>query len=371
MNLIINQKILSQNLITVSRALSTKNIIPVLAGIKLELTEEGLYLIGSDDDITIQTFIKKSQINSILLTGTTVLPGKYILEIIKKLPEELITIKTDGSKVLITTTNAAYNLNTLDSKQFPNKELLTTKTPVIIKELEFKEIINQTSFAVSHQESRPILTGINFNLDNNKIEIMATDSYRLSKKIHPLSQKIDNKINIVIPGKNLIELMKILNNPNKNIEINIFNNNILFKFNNTLFQSRLLNGTYPNVNHLLPDTFNTNINLNAQVLYEVLDRVSLLSEKDKSIVQLKITKQELIFMSNSLELGNVEEKILITTKVKDTFKISFNAIYMMEALKVFNGKEIELLFNDEISPIIIKEQNNSNLIQLILPIKTY
>lgn len=371
MNFKIKKNILLESLNDVSKALSSRNIIPILDGIKFELKEEGLYLLCSNDDITIKSFIKEDLINKINNLGSIVIPGRYILEIIRKISNEIINIETDGSKMLITTNTSEYNLNAMNASEYPDRDLNINNKPIIIKQKVFKNIINQTSFAISNQESRPILTGINIKIEGNIFEATATDSYRLAKKKVILNKKIENKIDIVVPGHNLIELVKLLNQDDEDIEIHIFDNRILFKFKNILFQSRLLNGTYPNVDNLISLTSKLTIEVKRQELYDVIDRASIFSEKDKSIVKLNTSDDEIIIISDSEELGKIEERIKLKEKLKEKIKIAFNSKYMLDALRSLNVEEVILLINEEIKPIIIKEKDDDNLIQLILPVKTY
>ena len=256
----IKKEILLENLNNVSKAVSSKNVIPVLGGIKFNLTKEGLFLTATNNEIDIECFIDKKYIDKIESTGTIVIQGKYLLEIVRKLPDGLINIEIiDGLKILIYTANSNFNLNGINSKEFPNISLDISTSPIILSKKIIKNIVNQTLFATSTQESRPILTGINFKIENDQMECISTDSYRLSKKIIKLDNVVDNLINIVIPGKNLGELFKILNDEDENVEIHIFSNKILFKFDNILFQSRLLNGTFPDTSRLIPTEFELEI----------------------------------------------------------------------------------------------------------------
>jgi DNA polymerase III subunit beta len=375
MKFTIKKNIFLENLLYVSKALSSKNLIPILSGIKMELKEEGLYLTATDNDITIQSLIKieNNNIYNIKENGSIVIQGKYIVEIIRKLTEEEINIEVlDGLKILIYTENSEFNLNGMNANEFPKLELEENKQPINLNTKIFKNIINQTSFATSNQETRPILTGINFKIIGNIMECVATDSYRLAKKIIELTTSVEDNINIVIPSKNLIELTKILDNDDDLLQLHIFNNKILIKFNNILFQSRLLNGTYPDTSKLIPDSFNLKIQAKANEFYNVIDRASLLTfDKEKNIVSLEINNNKMIITSNSPEVGRVEEKMIIIKETEENIKISFSAKYMMDALKTLQCENAEILFTGEIKPIILKDPSNDNLIQLILPIRTY
>lgn len=373
MKLKISKSILLENLNYVSKALSSKNIIPVLNGIKFELKKEGLYLIATDNDITIKSFIDKKEIKEIEEEGSLIIYGRFIVDIIRKLPNDIINIEdVDGNKVIISTSSSKYNLNCYEENDFPKIKLEKAENPIKLNTGEFKTLINQTAFASSLQESRPLLTGINLKIIGNILECVATDSYRLAKKTIDLSIENENPVNIVIPSRNINELVKIIEEDSETLELNIFNNKILFVYKNILFQSSLLNGTYPNTDNLIPTENSIKFEANLNELYSVIDRVSLLTQsKEKNIVQLEMKKDRLCVTSNSPEIGKSEEIMLINNLTNNEIKISFSAKYMLEALKTFDQEKVVLLLNGEIKPIIIKESENGNVIQLILPIKTY
>lgn len=367
----INKNILLENLINVVRAISPKNIIPILNGIKFELEEEGLYLIASDSDLTIKSFISKDQLIDIEQTGTIILQSKYIIDIIRKMPNDEINIEViDGLKIRIYTENSQYNLNCLNSEDYPHIVLEESDKPIIINSDTLKDLIRQTIFAVSLQESRPLLTGLNIKIEKNKLEAVTTDSYRLAKKTILLDNDYDD-INIVIPGKNVNELDKILND-SEDVEIHLFNNKILFKYKNIIFQSSLLNGKYPNTANLIPTEFEIIINANLNDFYSSIDRAALLTQsKDKNIVRMETNGNELNISSYSSEIGKVEDKISVDKTSNKDLAISFSAKYMLDALKTLTEEEILILLNNDSSPIILKSVKDESLIQLILPIKTY
>ena len=371
MKFIIKKNILLENLFNTSKAISSKNLIPILTGIKFELTEEGLYLSASDSDISIRTFIQKDMITKIERLGSVVISGKYIVEIIRKLPDSEIMIEViDGFNMIIQTEGSEFNLNGIDPNEFPNLDLEETKNPIILNPVVFKGIINQTFFATSISETRPLLTGINFKLVGKSLEVIATDSYRLAKKEIELPEGYETDFNIVIPGKNLLELSRIVEDDRENIYLHIFNNKVLFKYKNIIFLSRLISGTYPVSSNIIPNDFRIDIECNYDDLYDMIDRASLLtSDKDKNTIKLELNNRELVISSNSPEIGKVEEKIAIDND--SDISISFSSKYMLEAIKSFNSEKIHLLMNNDNSPIIIKSDNEKSLVQLVLPIKTY
>jgi len=372
MKLLIEKNILMDSLNSVSRALSTRNIIPVLNGIKFELNKEGLYLTATDNDITIQSFIDKKDIKNIEETGCSIIYGKSLLEIIRRLPNTDILIENfENNEVSFKTDNSIYNFNCFMPEDFPNVVLEESKDPINISSQKFKETINKTSFACSVQESRPLLTGVNIRLQGSLLECTATDSYRLSKVSINLDETYPDNINIVIPARNINELVKILDE-DENLKIHVFSNKIIFKYKNLVFQSSLLNGSYPNTDNSIAKEFKYIIKADLKEFYNTLDRASLLTQsKDKNIIDVEINNNEFIIRASSMEMGKVEEKIFVENETNNSIKISFSAKYMLEALRMFNKEYIYILLNGEISPIILKEIDNEELIQLILPMKTY
>lgn len=372
MKFTINKSILLENLTNVTKAISTKNVIPILNGIKFELTSKGLELTASDSELTIKSLIEAKEITNVEKEGEVVIQSKFILELIRKMPADLINFElVDNVRIKIYTDTNQYSLNCLDSKEYPNVKLEENKNPIIIKSDVLKTIINQTAFAISTQELRPLLTGLNIKITGDILECIATDSYRLSKKTLKLDNPVEGDINIVIPGKNIVELEKIMSE-DEDVEIHIFNNKILFKYKNIIFQSNLLSGTYPNTTNLIPTEFEITSTVNLSDYHDAVDRASLLTQgKDKNIVIMKIENNDMTINSYASEIGKVEEKLIVKSSDNASINISFSSKYMLDALKVFKSEDVDILLNNDVKPIILKSKEDDSLMELILPIKTY
>ncbi len=375
MKFTIKKEVLMEAINKVSKAISSRNVIPVLAGIKFELTSKKLILTASDNDITIQTSIDchDEEIIKVKEEGSIIIQGKYISDIVRKLPDLYINIEVvDELKILIYTENSEFNLNGISESEYPNIDLGESKSHIELSSCILKEIVNQTAFATSIDENKAILNGINFNVTGDILECNATDSYRLARKVIKLNKSRKENQNIVIPSRNLVEFTRIIDDSEEIVEIHIFNNKILFKYQNLLFQSRLINGTYPNTSNLLPKDHLVKLHFDINNFYDVVDRVSILtSDKDKNTVTLETDGNNLIMKSSSAEIGRVEEKMIITKDQDIDVKVSFSSKYMMDALKSFNTETVELYFVGEIKPILLKSDEDESLTQLVLPIRTY
>ena len=376
MKLKIKRELLLENLNKVSKAISTKNLIPTLSGIKFDLNKKGLTLTASNNDITIQKYIpiKDKNIN-VDKEGTIVIQGKDILDIVRVIPDEEINIEVvDELKVLIYTDDERikYDLNVIDIKEYPNIELDKSDNFVEIDKEIFQDIIKETAFATSSDESRPILTGINLKINGDILESSATDSYRLAKKEIKLKKAVEEVHNIIIPGRNIVEFSKILDNGDEPIKLHIFNNKILFEDEDLLFQSRLISGNYPNTAKLIPEDSILKITANLFTLKSVIEQASILtSDKEKNIVSLSTSKNTLTVKSVSNEKGKAEMKMEVKKNNNEDINIAFSARFMMEALSALKTEEVELSFVGEVKPITIKNTEDDGLIQLVVPIRTY
>ena len=375
MKLKIKRELLLENLNKVSKAISTKNLIPTLAGIKFDLTKEGLTLTASNNDITIQKFIKIEEDNmSVEKEGIIIIQGKEILDIVRIIKEEEINIEViDELKVLIYTDDEKikYDLNVINKNEYPNVNLEKSDNYVVISSEQLLNIVKETAFATSTDESRPVLTGINFKINGDILECSATDSYRLAKKEIRLTKPVEEIYNIIIPGKNIIEFSRIIDGEEE-IKLHIFNNKILLEENDLLFQSRLISGNYPNTSKLIPEDSILKITGNLSQLYNVIEQASILTtDKEKNIVSLSTNGNLLIVKSVSNEKGKAEMKMNIEKNNNEDITIAFSAKYMMEALNALNTENIEMSFVGEVKPITLKNTEEDGLIQLVVQIRTY
>lgn len=373
MNFQINKDTLLSNLITAQKALSNKTPNPALQGIKLEVFSDHLVITTSNSDIAIKLEVKDASLD-VKSEGAVLIPGKYFIEIIRKLDGLKVTLSQVADNMLrIEADRSDITLNMMDIDDYPELEFSEKVKSVKINVRTLKTIIRQTAFATSSIENRPILTGVNFKIDGKSLKAIATDSYRLSQKEIELDANYE-PLNIIIPGRSLDELIKILDNNNEVVELHFDHSKILFKYNNLLFQSRLLEGNYPETSKLVPTEFPIIIKFNKENLQTAIERASLLSSRDgnNSIVKLSLRQDNIVeITSNSPEIGKVLEEVYpVDEIVGKPFKIAFSSKYILEALKVFNSSEVAVNFTGEIRPFVLKGEYDENMLQLILPVRT-
>ena len=362
----------------VMKAVSSKTTVPILTGIKIDVTNEGVSLTGSDQDITIQTFIPAEengeQIMTITATGSIVLQARMFNEIVRKLPTNEVEIEvTNGFATYIRSGKSEFHLIGQDAIEYPLLPEVSAEEQFTIPADLLKSIIRETVFAVATSESRPVLTGVNWNIQDGELVCVATDSHRLARRKTKLEQLPTGVSSVVIPGKSLNELNKILEDSTNPVQVVMTNQQVLFKADNMLFFSRLLEGNYPDTSRLIPESYQTNVTINGKSLLQAIDRASLLAREDRNnVVRFETLEGNAIeISSNSPEIGKVQEQIQVESLEGETLKISFSAKYMMEALKAIDGQDVIIQFTGAMRPFILRSVHDDAILQLILPVRTY
>ena len=378
MRFIIQRDHLVQSVQDVMKAITSRTTIPILTGIKIVASEEGVTLTGSDSDISIESFIPKEEddkeIIEIKQPGSIVLQARFFSDMVKKLPSDFVEIEVQNHlQTVIRSGNSEFDLIGLDAEEYPHLPQIEEENVFKIPTDLLKAMIRQTSFAVSTSETRPILTGVNWKVENNELYCIATDSHRLAQRKAKVEMETPANYNVVIPGKSLNELSKILADNSESIEIVITENQILFKAKHLLFFSRLLEGNYPDTSRLIPSESKTDIVLHTKEFLHAIDRASLLAREGKNNVVKLITLQDQLIeiSSNTPEVGKVVEEMKGISMDGEELKISFSAKYMMDALRAIEGNEIKITFTGAMRPFVIYPINDDSTLQLILPVRTY
>ncbi|MGF9977371.1 DNA polymerase III subunit beta [Viridibacillus arvi] len=362
----------------VMKAVSSKTTIPILTGIKIDVSEEGMRLTGSDADITIQTYIpveeNGEQLINVEKPGSIVLQAKMFNEIVRKLPTNDVEFEvSEKFQTRIRSGKSDFHLIGLDSTEYPLLPELSEDNQFTVPADLLKSIIRETVFAVSTSESRPVLTGVHWQIKDGELVCVATDSHRLARRKVTLEHLPSEQSSVVVPGKSLNELSKILNDATTPVDIVMTNQQVLFKTNDVLFFSRLLEGNYPDTSRLIPEEYKTDVTVNGRSLLQAIDRASLLAREDRNNVVRFTTMQDdtIEISSNSPEVGKVEEQIQVSSLVGEELKISFSAKYMMDALKAIDGQDVVIQFTGAMRPFIIRSVHDDAILQLILPVRTY
>lgn len=377
MKLTVSKQLLSEAIQNVSKAISGKSPLPILNGIKIDADSAGMTLTASDTEISIQAFIPPQEDEETIIQlyepGSVVLPAKFFTEIIKKLPSNQVEIEVSSLfQTVIRSGSSEIQMIGLDPEEYPELPTIENKQTISLSSDLLKQLIHQTTFAVSTNETTPILTGVLWMIRDGQFKWVACDRHRLAQAETPMQLSGEPLPQIVIAGKTLNELAKIIPDQSSLVEIVLSDNQVLFKLDRLLFFSRILDGTYPDTSKLIPDRFQTEIIVNTKELADAIDRAYLLSREEKTnIVRLVMNEDQTIeISSSSSELGKVTETIRLESISGELLKIAFNSKYMLDALKVMDSDTIKIGFTGSMSPIIIKPNDGSSQLQLILPYRT-
>ncbi|QWG33774.1 DNA polymerase III subunit beta [Bacillus mycoides] len=376
MEFIVNHKQFTQALSEVSKAISAKTLIPILSGIKITADQSGITLIASNSNISIEKFIPISiedkQIATILKAGSIVVPAKYFIEIIKKMPSDILMKSMNEQLITIQSDEITLNLNGFPANEFPNVPFIDEHAEIQVEMGQLIEVFKQTVFAAAKNESRPVLTGVHFVIDHNKLICAATDSHRLALREITISSHV--KLNCVVPSSTISELLKLMNSNSNLVYIYLSESHIIFKFGTITLYSRLIEGKYPNISGLIPNESQTVIIIDRKQILQGVDRSSLLaSEWANNNVNLEIIDASTIqISSNASQIGKISETQQIDAiQGEKQLNISFDGRYMVDTLKAIKEDRVTLSFGGSMRPILIEAGEQSAAIYLISPVRTY
>ena len=375
-NFSINKNLFLQALNTTKRAISHKNAIPILSTVKIDVSNEGITLIGSNGQISIENFISIKNENAGLLInslGSILLEANFFINVVSSMPDVTLDFKEiEQKQVVLTSGKSEITLKGKDADQYPRIQEVPTTNPLLLETKLLKNLINETAFAASLQESRPILTGVHFVLTDHKhLKTVATDSHRLSQKKITLEKNGDN-FDVVIPSRSLREFTAVFSDEIETVEVFFANHQILFRSENISFYTRLLEGNYPDTDRLIPTDFSTVVTFETSSLRATMERSRLLSNATQNgTVKLEITGGVVSAHVNSPEVGRVNEEIDVENVSGEDLTISFNPTYLIEALKAVDSEKVTISFISAVRPFsLIPSEKEEDFIQLITPVRT-
>ncbi|MFC4768474.1 DNA polymerase III subunit beta [Effusibacillus consociatus] len=362
----------------VQRAVSNKTTIPVLSGIKIAAEKEALKMTATDLETGIETslptHVDNEQVAKIMEEGAIVLSARYLSEIVRKLPHSTVELEVKQNYLtVIRSGTSEFNLHGLHAEEFPRLPQVSGNQMFSIPSIVLKDMIRQTVPAVSTEEIRPVLTGVVASLKDGHLRFVATDSHRLAQREVVVEAPAALSFsNVIIPGKSLSELGRLLPDNDALVDVVIAENQILFKFAQTQFYSRLIDGQYPDTSRIIPTAFKTSIRVGTKLLLEAVERAALIArDNDNNVVRLNIKSNQLEISSNSPDVGKASEMLSPAQFGGEELLIAFNAKYLIDALRVVEGEDTTVEFTGSMSPFLIKQPDNAGYLHLILPVRIY
>ena len=361
---IICQKINLLKSVNISlKAVPSKTTMPILECILIDATTNQIKFTTNDMELGIETIVD----GTIEEKGIIALDAKIFYEIIRRLPDNTVTIKTDEKlTATITCEKAKFTIPGKSGEDFAYLPLIEKEESLTISQFTLKEMIRQTIFSIASNETNKLMTGELFEVANGILKVVGLDGHRIAIRNIELTSHADD-VKVVVPGKTLSEISKILStNAEDAVTIYFTNNHILFEFDNTTVVSRLIEGEYFRINQMLSSDYETKVTINKKEFLDSIDRATLLiKESEKKPIILSITDGSLEVHVNS-SMGSLNEDIDINKDGKDIM-IGFNPKFLIDALKVIDDEQIYIYLVNPKAPCFIKDKEES-YIYLILPV---
>lgn len=373
MKFVMNRDILLETLQSVSKGLSQKTPMPILTGIKIITTNDTITFIATNKEIAVRVELEKNDQITIYEEGDCVVPGKYFLDIVRKVEGAFVEFTLfEKNSIKIISDKSDFTLIAFDKTTYPTTNFTSTVDPILFDSKQLKQIIKQTSFACATTESRIVLTSLNFKAKKGLLEIVSTDSFRLAKKTSKLAEEAEIQANI--PSKSLEEFSRLLDEESSVVYVYLENSKAIFVYKNITFVTRLVEGNYPDTSVLFPKESLFVAKFNRYELINAVDRASLFTSLENlSIVKFSFSNSKTVeISSNSSEIGKVVEELNLVEDLENVnFQIAFSTKYLLDALRSFENEEISFYFTGEIKPTVIKEDDDGSLIQLLLPVRVF
>ena len=351
---------------TVSRALAVRSTMPVLEGILLESCADGLRLMCTDMALSIETVIPAT----VEEEGRAVMPGRLFLEVIRKLPNDTVSIQiNERHAATIRCQTSRTTLSGMNPMEFPELPEIEGGAQVSIPQNVLRDMITKTSFAIGTDESRPILTGALMEIEAEEVRLIALDGFRLAVRREKMSGS-QNPVQAVIGGKMIGDLSKVLEDSDEPAGLTITRSHLCATMGATRVITRLLEGEFIRYRQILPSDFQTRVTVRRSQLAEAIDRASLIAREGKNnLVRFKIEGDSMTLSSNA-ELGDVQEQIDVVTEGKD-IEIAFNVRYVSDVLKVLSDDNVCMRFNSNVSPCVLCPQEGDAYLYLVLPVRVF
>ncbi len=364
MHFYIDSKELTEGVLSVIKALPVRTTMPILEGISLEATKDGVKLKCSDLMLQKECILPAT----IEEEGTAVIPGKLFSEIVRKLPEAIAEITLNGKSLEISCGRAKSSLQCVEAtEEFPEMRFGGETFTVRMDHTDCKDMINQTVFATAQDDSKPILTGVLLEL-GEEINIVATDAYQFAMRSMALKNPVPPR-NVVIPGKSMAEISRMMDETEEDVELTFTKTHVCVNIKHSKLVARLLDGDYIKYKQILPKEHTTRVMIDKNELMESIDRAQLMAREGNNNIVMKFHNNKLTITANSFA-GRINEEMDVQINGED-IDIAFNPRFCMNILKCIPDDHVYMDFTTSISPCVIRPAKSDGFYYLIVPVRIY
>lgn len=373
MRLTIDRESFLKALNDASHAIAPKNPIAILGNFKIELKDRGLEVTGSNNDITVRAFVpyekEGKQIISSGVPGSALMNSHLLLELIRRLEGSVVAFDViDNAIVKIDDGTSSFKLNCSKGDEYPDIDLDPEGVEITLPTKDFSELISQSAFAASNKEQRPALTAVNMEAGEGRLTATATDSARLSRKTIQIASEARFKYNV--PAKALLDIVRLVEGT-ESVKITLSEKKALFFFDGNVVSTRLIPGDYPVTKSIIPTVCNYRLQVNSQELLNAMSRVSILSADKESVVKLSMSEDHVEVSVKSDRNGSGNEPIKTFQFEGDPLEVSFNSLFVIDAVKALRSEDVTINFQAEMRPFVVKNPSDDSVVELITPMRTY
>lgn len=363
MQIACSRDILQKAVSIVSKAVSSKTTMPILECILLQTRDNQIFITANDTELGIETMIE----GEIQEDGKIAVDAKIFSEIVRRLPDSIVFIKSETNDLIsIQCEKASFSIPGRNAEEFVYMPEVEKNKHITLSQFTLKEIIRQTIFSIADNGSNPMMSGELIEVNENQLKIISLDGHRISIRKVTLKDVFE-PVKVVIPGKTLNEVSKILNgDAESEVSLYFTSNHVLFEFDQTTVVSRLIEGEYFRISQMLNSDYDTKVSVNKKDMSSCIDRATLLvKESDKKPIIIGITDGNMEVRLNS-SLGSMQEELAIEKTGKDIL-IGFNPKFLADALRVIDDETIQIYMINPKAPCFIKDSDET-YIYLILPV---
>lgn len=364
MKLTVTQENLSRALQTVSKTANARGSLPILANVLLKTVDNQLLVAATNLDLAVNETIGAK----IKQTGSVTVPARLMQDYVSSLPASTLTLEAKDNKLQLTTDHHSSTINGTSAEDFPVMPTIEKGKTLTFQVGEFKDALQQVLFAASHDESRPVLSGLLLHTENDTMYAVATDSYRLSEKVVRKAEK--EEVSLLLPSTSLQETLRILDNENDDLEIVFDEQQARIRAGSRELVTRLIEGNYPAYRKLLPSKSDTTAVLSRGDLQEITKVSSLFAREAAGGITLSIDeeKQEVSIQSIASQVG--ENNAVASAKISGDATITLNSRYLLDALNVMQGENVAIGINGKLEPCLLTDPDNNDITQIVMPVKS-
>ncbi|MFZ5634228.1 MAG: DNA polymerase III subunit beta [Bacillota bacterium] len=365
MKFLIDKENLNYAIQNVQRAISPRSPLPILTGILFQCGDGVLKLSATDMEISINSSVPAD----VREPGDLVIPARYITDFAKKLPDVPIEFETIGGGKLATIRygQSEFNINGYNAADFPLFQVPEGEFTFSMEAGSLKDIIRKVIYASSNDDSRPVFTGVLFEVQGSDATLVATDTFRLAMKRFKIETPAPDLINVIVPGKTLNEAVRVMGS-DEPVKVTLSKNHIMFETEDTVVTSRLISGRFPSYRQVIPDNFSCVITVPIRDMLDSADRASLLAGERNSLVMFQSTGEGVVISVRS-ENGWIREDIPADTE-GENLDILFNVRYLCDVLRSCDGDQISIKLTGTYTPALLTPPEDEDYVAIIVPART-